>query len=262
MGLYENVPFQEIERMKKFNYPNTVSTQVLCQHANEYHQLLDVGCGPNSGLAAFCRSHGWQYTGVDKSQRIVNSLEKNLSFAHIQAKTAEGDITKGLNFADGSFSLVHARFLLMHLEHTGQWVPALHEMMRLLKPGGFLYVLEWDWDTFRYDKQGASANDLTLFLQLSQKLARMLKVDLRAGQKLPLLELCAHQHFHYSIEQRPKADYSEELSGLCEIQAAAAKQLGNATLVENFKKLKLYFIRNPIIFQPPGICIAQLQKLG
>lgn len=97
--------------------------------------LLDVGCGVglmHEGLAPHVKS----LTGVDVSAASLEVARRSHpSFAY---RAYEGG---ALPFADGSFDAV---LLVCTLHHVppAEWASFLGEIFRVLRPGGFFFVVE------------------------------------------------------------------------------------------------------------------------
>jgi SAM-dependent methyltransferase len=91
-------------------------------------RIFDLGCG--SGLAA---------RTFEKYGRVVGG---DISAAPLAADAAAGRSrlatrAEQLPFKDGTFDLVTALDVVEHLEHD---VPAIREMLRVLRPGGILLI--------------------------------------------------------------------------------------------------------------------------
>jgi ubiquinone/menaquinone biosynthesis C-methylase UbiE len=112
-------------------------------------QVLDIACGPGftaCELAKFIGENG-HVTGVDINDELI-------AVAH-QAKASEG--VENVSFSTGnvyeltlpenSFDFVYARFVFQHLQKPQL---ALFNILRVLKPGGTLCVLDIDdnWTSF------------------------------------------------------------------------------------------------------------------
>jgi SAM-dependent methyltransferase len=105
--------------------------------------ILDVACGPGGWVldvayalpdAAVC--------GVDISSVMIEYANARARSQGIpNASFGVMDITHPLDFASGSFDLIHARFLTAVLKREA-WVPFIAECTRLLRPGGFLQLVE------------------------------------------------------------------------------------------------------------------------
>jgi ubiquinone/menaquinone biosynthesis C-methylase UbiE len=112
----------------------------------ESGNVLDVACGPGGWVLDMAFEHPEvEVAGVDISRRMVDyanarALSQQLTNASFEVM----DITKPLEFADGAFDLINARFLVGVLKGERQWLGLLGEGKRLLRPGGVLRLVESD----------------------------------------------------------------------------------------------------------------------
>lgn len=105
--------------------------QWLMDHADPAPgtRMLDVGAG-RGAVARAGLARGCAVTAVDASSRMVEWLGKE--FPHIVARQMDAG---RLDFADGSFDLVTAGFLMEVLEDPAGTIA---EFLRVLAPGGVL----------------------------------------------------------------------------------------------------------------------------
>jgi 2-polyprenyl-6-hydroxyphenyl methylase/3-demethylubiquinone-9 3-methyltransferase len=102
---------------------------------NGRERLLDVGCG--IGLySEFWHARGMDVTGVDIDADQVSYAAGRAREQgwNIRYQVASGE---RLPFRDASFDIVYANSLLEHVE---QWESCLVEWVRMLAPGGLLWV--------------------------------------------------------------------------------------------------------------------------
>jgi ubiquinone/menaquinone biosynthesis C-methylase UbiE len=99
-------------------------------------RILDAGCGRGEVLLA-CARRGAEVAGVDFSEAAVEITRQTLA-SYPNADVRQGDVT-ALPWPDDSFDLVQNSDVLEHLDPP-QTVPALAELHRVLKPGGYLLV--------------------------------------------------------------------------------------------------------------------------
>lgn len=98
-------------------------------------RLLDVGCG--IGLySEFWHAQGMEVTGVDNDADQVSYAARRAKEQgwNIRYQVASGD---RLPFHNRSFDIVYANSLLEHVE---EWEQCLTEWVRILAPGGLLWV--------------------------------------------------------------------------------------------------------------------------
>ncbi len=107
------------------------SAAYLLPHLGAGLDLLDVGCGPGTITIDLAnRIAPGKAIGIDVAQDAIaaaNALGSDIDFA-------VGD-AYNLDYADGTFDVVHAHQVLQHLTDP---VAALHEWKRVLKPGGIV----------------------------------------------------------------------------------------------------------------------------
>jgi ubiquinone/menaquinone biosynthesis C-methylase UbiE len=107
------------------------------------HNVLDMACGPGGWVldVAF-EQPNVEVAGVDISKLLIGYAGARAHSQQIpNASFGIMDITQPLDFADGAFDLVNARFLFSVLLQE-QWPVFIAECMRLLRPGGVLRLTE------------------------------------------------------------------------------------------------------------------------
>jgi ubiquinone/menaquinone biosynthesis C-methylase UbiE len=93
--------------------------------------LLEVGCGIGIDLIQFAR-HGAIVTGIDLAEQAIKLARKNFA---LQGLSGDLHMLNGehLPFSDDSFDAVYAHGVL---QYTSNPVRMIHEIHRVLKPGG------------------------------------------------------------------------------------------------------------------------------
>ncbi len=108
------------------------------------HHILDIGCGPGGWVLETAATYSHMLLiGIDISWRMIE-----YATAQAQAqKLTDGvrfqvmDATKRLDFPDACFDLVNSRFSSSFLL-AKDWPAWLHEMLRVIRPGGVLRLVE------------------------------------------------------------------------------------------------------------------------
>jgi len=104
---------------------------VLERHARPGDAWLDVGCGDGRTSGVWLNEHGCLYQGVDVSETAVAQAREIGLEAQVVPDAGE------LPFADETFSGVLA---VEVLEHLFEPQSAVAEFLRVLRPGGVLFV--------------------------------------------------------------------------------------------------------------------------
>lgn len=110
--------------------------------------LLDVGCGPGSitrGLAEHLAPG--EVIGVDLAGEALEAARQDAASRSIVNLRYEEASVYDLPFADASFDVVFAHQVLQHL---GEPLTAIREMLRVLRAGGLIAVRDVDWETAAY----------------------------------------------------------------------------------------------------------------
>lgn len=106
----------------------------LCQIKDDA-QVLDVGCGTGRWLRRYTE-HGLHPVGVDATEGML----RRAAAGGLKCPLVVG-LAQSLPFDDGAFDLVSAVTVIQHISPTYQ-SDALKEMARVLRPGGYLLLLE------------------------------------------------------------------------------------------------------------------------
>ncbi len=101
-------------------------------------RVLDVGCGTGVVTRMMAERTGVEghVTGLDPSQAMLDQARRYSQFPPVAWVAGEGE---HLPFSDASFDAVTAQFSLRNMR---DWSAGLQEMVRVLKPGGRLVVLD------------------------------------------------------------------------------------------------------------------------
>ena len=108
-------------------------------------RVLDLGCGPGEWVRQVARDHPQvDVIGVDISQIMVAYAQSKAQQTGVSnARFLPGNILDPLDFPEGTFDLVNARFLVSVL-HTDRWPGFVRECMRLTRSGGWIRLTEFD----------------------------------------------------------------------------------------------------------------------
>jgi ubiquinone/menaquinone biosynthesis C-methylase UbiE len=111
--------------------------------------VLEVGCGTGNDAILLSKHVGktGKVTAVDRSQLMLNqATEKAENFiSELEFVLADAE---NLPFLDNTFSAVRVDRTLQHIPHPRT---AIAEMVRVLKPNGWVVAFEPDWETLVID---------------------------------------------------------------------------------------------------------------
>ena len=105
-------------------------------------QILDIACGTGDFSIAIAKamSAGSHVTGLDLSEGMLAVMREKLRAEGLEecVSAGQGD-SEAMDFAPASFDCATIAFGIRNFEHREK---ALEEILRVLKPGGKLVILE------------------------------------------------------------------------------------------------------------------------
>ncbi|WP_320776053.1 class I SAM-dependent methyltransferase [Streptomyces sp. CRN 30] len=142
-------------------------------------RILDVGCGPGTitaDLAALVPDG--HVTGVDREPGVLEQARATAAGRGLaNTDFAVADV-HALDFPDDTFCVVHAHQVL---QHVGDPVRALREMLRVTRPGGYVAVRDSDYAAMTWFPGSAGLDD---WLDLYRRVARAGGGEPDAGRRL------------------------------------------------------------------------------
>src|SRR5215210_6778781 len=96
-------------------------------------RVLDVGCGTGNYAAALAESTSCLLSGIDPSQRMLDSARTSASWESLMQGNAES-----LPFGDNSFNVVMSTDVIHHVEDRDAY---FGEAFRVLRPGGHVVTI-------------------------------------------------------------------------------------------------------------------------
>ena len=109
------------------------------------HRILDVACGPGGWALEVALTYPEiEVVGVDVSLVMINYANAQARVQGLNnARFQVMDIQKPLNFPDGSFDLVNARFI--NFLPARAWPQLMREVGRITRAGGIIRLTESEW---------------------------------------------------------------------------------------------------------------------
>jgi len=101
----------------------------------EQLDVVDIGCGAGSQAIMWARA-GHRAQGIDISAPLIDLAQQRAAEGGLDARFTVGSADR-LPLPDASVDIVLVSELL---EHLAQWQPCVDEALRILRPGGVIYL--------------------------------------------------------------------------------------------------------------------------
>jgi ubiquinone/menaquinone biosynthesis C-methylase UbiE len=151
-------------------YSETIQHELESGSADRYRELLrsalaeqtggealDIGCGPGL-FSILLNEMGMHVISADYSPEMLERTKQNCADAGFTANAVRAD-AQNLPFENASFDFICSRNLVWNLEHPEK---AYSEWMRVLKPGGRLFVFDGNHYLYYYNEDYRKAREATL----------------------------------------------------------------------------------------------------
>ena len=111
----------------------------------EGQTVLDVGCGLGHAVAEMAAIVGpsGRVLGIELSAAMATEAARRIEVAHAEVRV--GDLLE-LDFPDGSVDIARAERVLQHVTATER---ACAELVRVVRPGGWVVAIDPDWTSLR-----------------------------------------------------------------------------------------------------------------
>lgn len=125
-------------------YPGYIQLMPVTGQKNKV--VLDYGCGPGNDLVGFGEfSETKKLYGIDISSSALGLARERLALHEIKAELIHIDDSQNeLPIASLSVDYIHASGVLHHCSHPNV---VLNEFYRILKPGGKLSIMVYNYDS-------------------------------------------------------------------------------------------------------------------
>ncbi len=151
LGHYGYPPVSKDFRVAKVDFVHNLVRWSGLDQLPPGSRVLDVGCGIGGSARILARDYGFDVLGVTISSSQVKRAEK-LTPSSLSCKFQLMDALD-LKFEDGSFDGVWSVECGPHIPDKQRYAD---ELQRVLRPGGFLVVADWN-------RRNVDMDDLTLF---------------------------------------------------------------------------------------------------
>jgi 2-polyprenyl-6-hydroxyphenyl methylase/3-demethylubiquinone-9 3-methyltransferase len=131
------------ETVQRFSLVRDKALQLLGANAADVTRVLevvDVGCGAGTQSRLWAEM-GHRVHGLDVNAPLINVARRRAAESGLEIAFDVGSATE-LPYADSSMDVA---LLPELLEHVANWQGCLDEAIRVLKPGGLLYLSTTSW---------------------------------------------------------------------------------------------------------------------
>jgi ubiquinone/menaquinone biosynthesis C-methylase UbiE len=106
-------------------------------------RVIDAGCGTGDVARAIAAlvGTGGAVVGIDASDTMVNEARRRVGARGLLVDFRRDDIT-AITDGDGTYDAAICERVLQHLAHPDR---ALRELVRVVRPGGRIVVIDTDW---------------------------------------------------------------------------------------------------------------------
>ncbi len=127
--------FEEIEQKRYAKEPEIFSFAQFTRYHGK--KLLEVGMGAGTDFLQWVRA-GTEAYGLDLTPEAADHIRHRLSVYGLEAKDIKVGDSERLPYSDNQFDIVYSWGVIHHTPDTEQ---ALHEIIRVCKPGGTVKVM-------------------------------------------------------------------------------------------------------------------------
>ncbi|WP_017615450.1 methyltransferase domain-containing protein [Nocardiopsis salina] len=109
------------------------------------HRALDIGAGTGEDTVALAErvGPGGSATGVEPANGLRKEARRRAGDRHPGVEFVDGD-TRTLPYGEGHFDVIRCERVLQHIANPEE---AVREMVRVLRPGGRIVLIDTDWST-------------------------------------------------------------------------------------------------------------------
>ncbi len=153
--------FDQISDSYEDAYSNNVGLNRALARLHEYHEpgssIIDVGCGPGGPASRLIKA-GFNVTGIDVSQNMIDFCQKNFSGTFLKADMTTYDPAR-------QFDAVISIFNLFQVSHATTY-SVLFKMASWLRPGGTLVLGTIAAEDYIQDESALKAAQQNPYIEL------------------------------------------------------------------------------------------------
>lgn len=138
-----------ISTRKELDMDSNVLRNIMRNQLGLNRKLKAVDMGTGAGLAAITMARlGHDVTAVDSSEKMLEYARRNASYAHVDVNFVLGDVSSP-PLLKHEYDILVAKSVIWNLTDP---VGAYSAWMDLLKPGGFMIIIDGNWYLDEFDE--------------------------------------------------------------------------------------------------------------
>jgi ubiquinone/menaquinone biosynthesis C-methylase UbiE len=118
---------------------------------------VDLGCGDGSDvrrLALRQPAAGLRIVGIDSNRKVIEEAQRNTG-DDPRVEFQSYSLGRTLPFDDATVDVAYSNNLIECLADVSSFIS---EITRILRPGGFVVMAHWDWDSQMFDGSDKNRN--------------------------------------------------------------------------------------------------------
>lgn len=182
MSKYSMSGANDISRLEKQNDQKNynLNDELAYFNFDKGDLILDAGCGSGlvtRAIANEFRHKNLRFEACDYSEVAVSSAKSFFGRDKINVRTFISSV-EAIDSEDDKYDKVISRYVLEHMKNP---IDATKEFFRVLRPGGYAYIIDLDGILFNLHTENQILNEHLFVIKKS------FKFDLFVGRKLPTL---------------------------------------------------------------------------
>lgn len=140
-GKWRNIAYNWLAHYAEYKAQHLILQAIETQvRLKSGARILDVGCGPGKWMNLFAE-RGFATTGIDSSPWMIRLAKKATRKNARKLTFAVANVAK-LESPSDFYDMVDCVTVLQHILDDENWKSAVHEMVRVAKPFGYILIFE------------------------------------------------------------------------------------------------------------------------
>ncbi|HPI67021.1 MAG TPA: class I SAM-dependent methyltransferase [bacterium] len=136
---------EDFSNTRNYSWPEI--DLLIEKHLRPGMKILDLGCGNGRLLKSLKKIEDFSYLGLDNCSALIEKAQENiktLKHENIKTKFVCQDILNLSQFTNNEFEVIFMMASFHHIPSRELREKLLSDIKRILKPGGFLIMTNWN----------------------------------------------------------------------------------------------------------------------